>query len=174
MIPDISNSLATSLATSLYGIRCVGVQVKGKFESFYIREYRNTKLFFPDGYKALSVKSSKENVIVSCEVCAVNSLPQLICKANDECFTSYTITIAVNQVLEKIGCVSKKHWSGYDFFGFHRKEVLQKYQVGEPNETSATTRCKKPLIDIENILSRNAGPTTDLKSKKVSQGLSQE
>ena len=43
------------------------------------------------------------------------------------------------------------------------------YTISEPSRKSVSpsVKSKQPLIDIANILSRNAGPTSDLKSSKA-------
>ena len=50
-------------------------------------------------------------------------------------------------VLEAIGSVSKRNWSGYDFFGFYRKDVMD--------------------ILSKQVKLSNAGPTENLSSKQA-------
>lgn len=83
------------------------------------------------------------------------------------------ISVAVNTLLKKINCVGTKHWSGYEFFGLSKPDVVQTLQrmVGATSSLTTTSekvesRQKKKKKDIlknvENILNRNAGPTKDL------------
>ena len=66
-------------------------------------------------------------------------------------------------ILEAIGCISKRNSSGYDFFGFYRKEVMDILS----ERVKLTSNFDGPLKDIANIRHRNAGPTENLSSKQA-------
>ena len=73
-------------------------------------------------------------------------------------------TNSVRKILETIGSVSKKNWSGYEFFGFHRKDVQK---VLKKSEKALEIFDELALKDVHNIVVRNAGPTSQLKSKQA-------
>jgi len=52
-------------------------------------------------------------------------LPKLLCRAEDKEISTGCITTTVNLMLKELNAVSKKKFSGYEFFGFYRKKSLK-------------------------------------------------
>ena len=63
-------------------------------------------------------------------------------------------------MLSQIKAVTKRHWSGFEFFGLYRAEILKIIEKVTVNVDDSSLR------EIQNVRCRNAGPTSELKSKK--------
>ena len=88
------------------------------------------------------------------------SLPLFICEAvSIKCDKA---TTAVARVLSSFEALTKHNWSGLEFFRFHRSDELKFLSVKNV-DLKRLTQCK--IKQIQNICSRNARPTSELKSK---------
>lgn len=148
------------------GVQCFGHVVSGEFSDAYIKEFNGARYNVRRGYiSSRGVKCSTGKVfVVTCKVLLNGPLPNYVCEANENSIQSENITTAVSKILKSIGAVTLRHWSGYEFFGFHRKDVLNVLRLPDRNRDSFED---DRLLDIQNIRLRNAGPTDDLKSKQA-------
>ena len=146
------------------GVYCYGERVTGEFSRLYEKTYKNTTFYLRHGFTSTrAVKCQDEHeksVLVTCKVLASGPTPQFICETNNSSVQSDNITVAVSQMLSQIKAITKKHWSGFEFFGFYRADIMKILEkVVEKVDNSL-------LKDIANIRGRNGGPTSNLKSKK--------
>ena len=149
------------------GVKHLGNIVTGQFSSFFIREYQGKSFQLPDGYISIhAVKCGSKFEEVTCKVKAVGSSPEFTCEIETKSiiFTEHCVSKVVTQVLNFIQCSGKRKWSGYDFFGFYRNDVLKSLYV---NTCIMAKRLDAPLQSVANIRSRNGGPTGELKSKQA-------
>ena len=66
-------------------------------------------------------------------------------------------------MLDGVKSICKKNWSGYEFFGLYRKDVMNVLT----EHSKPKSNFEGPLKDIGNIRHRNAGPTEHLSSKQA-------
>ena len=66
-----------------------------------------------------------DSIFVTCEVKkdVTCDLPLFVCFTNDINISGSQISVVVNDLLGLIHCVSKKHWSRFDFFGITHSDV---------------------------------------------------
>ena len=131
-----------------------------------------------EGRKVLKLVNCQ--VIIQQNVDSEDSECGFMCSLEDgaDFIEDSEVSVAVNTLLKKINCVGTKHWSGYEFFGFTKPDVVQTLQkmvdetssLATPAAKKAESKQKKKKKDIlenvENILNRNAGPTKDLSRKE--------
>ena len=147
------------------GVQSFGHVVTGEFSENFIHEHDGIKYNIRRGYistrgvKCLSGKTE----VVTCKVALHGPLPKFICKCKDMSVASEDVGTALNLILNNLNAITKHHWSGYEFFGFHRKKVLNVLKLQSRNSQIEDEK----LRDIQNIRLRNAGPTNDLKSKQA-------
>ena len=143
----------------------LGERVNGEYSPFYIKEHQGQEYYIHDGYVAnRGVRCSPGNhVLATCIVKAQGSMPQYICEGNGISIQTDNITTTVQKFLKQVFCVSQGNWSGYEFFGFYRKDVFSLLKKKSVNKLQVDNT---PLHDIVNIRNRNAGPTNQLKSKQ--------
>ena len=88
--------------------------------------------------------------------------------------SSLSISDVVSSALKQLGVTATRRWSGYDFFGLTRSDVVSQITYMQDNlvlDTSSNEKSKqaKVISDIVNVRSRNAGPTSNLCSKSQKQ-----
>ena len=148
------------------GVQSFGHIVTGEFSDSFIKEHESERYHIRQGFHSTrGVKCiSGKVIVVNCKVSNHGPLPNYVCEANDFSVRSENITTVVSKILKCLGAITKRHWSGYEFFGFHRKDVLKVLKV--PNRNCDPFE-DDTLKDILNIRVRNAGPTSNLKSKQA-------
>ena len=155
------------------GVTCFGENVEGEFELFYQYIHKNKRIFIPDGYVSnWCVKYHKDggigNKLVNCKVTAQHSIPIYTCTVEMVKFSSSVISTAVVKALKHANTVGVKKWSGYNFFGFHNNIVVKKLEVCSVKEKGKIVK-EKTLSNIQKILQRKGGPTSEMKSKQAMQ-----
>ena len=146
----------------------LGVLDYGKMtgECTWERQINNTKICIPSGYVSkIGLKVSSGDTFtqheIHCAVSGAGSVPQFTCSTDNKFFTSHCPTSAMKQVFSYVGYLTERKMSGYEFFGFYRREVIQKLSV---KQSSATMN--QVLLDIANIQKRNGGPTSKMSSNR--------
>ncbi|XP_047139031.1 uncharacterized protein LOC124814958 [Hydra vulgaris] len=96
-------------------------------------------------------------------------------------FSNEKATVCVKQMLNFLGIETNKKWSGYDFFGFMKPEVLKIISTNQINVQKSSSKHKKctakkfkkeefkdhiPLKNALTIRTRNAGETSSLVNSK--------
>ena len=130
------------------GVMSYGSRITGAYESLFIREHDGRRFYLPNGYsakRAVSVQNG-ERVIVTCKVEIIDNVINFICETNDMLVKLPYITKAVTSILEHIKSSSKRNFSGFDFFGFHRKDVLDRLAI--PNYDVSNVGILKNISDI--------------------------
>ena len=92
-------------------------------------------------------------------------MPIFICEAEESTVKSESITTSVSKILECVGAVTKRNWSGFEFFGFYRVDVLK--TLTKINDKKNCYNNEGVLRDVQNIRNRNAGPTNEMKLKQA-------
>lgn len=93
------------------------------------------------------------------------NLPLYTCSSENEAYSDHQISTCVKKFLTKIGCLGKKHWSGFDFFGLSRKTVSNVLEnMKKKNIVKCDNERKSLLTKLNNTIQRNAGPTCNLSS----------
>ena len=149
------------------GIQSFGHIITGEFFDSFIKEHKGERYHhIRQGYIShMGVKCSTGEVrVITCRVSTFGPLPNYICESNDTSVKSECITTAVSQILGSVNAVTKRNWSGFEFFGFHRKDVFDVLKIHDRN---TDTFEDERLQEILNIRLRNAGPTDNLKSKQA-------
>ena len=147
------------------GVQSFGHVVTGEFSDCYVKDFNGQLYNVRRGFVSTrGVKCVNGKVfVVTCKVSSHGPLPSYVCEADEMSVSSENISTAVSNILKSVNAVTKRHWSGFEFFGFVRKDVLNVLRVPD--------RCHdvedNALQDIQNIRLRNAGPTGDLKSKQA-------
>lgn len=165
-IPQFSQYHMTEKFSWL-GVQTFGKVVVGEFSSFYERYKDGVRYLLRDGYTAHRGVETKEgkHVLVTCKIKANGTLPLFICETEKQVVETENISKTVTLILNHIGPVGTKNWSGQEFFGFYYKEVFS--ALSHPEKLNQNRFAEdKPLQDIVSIRHRNAGPTEDFKRKK--------
>ena len=156
------------------GLVNLGSKVLGNFmRFFYYQVDSETTIYLPDGYSAkICVKDeSNETHIVLCCIKAVNSTPIFSCLLNDNTkFESTMSSVTVKQLFNHLKCYNR-NWSGYRFFGLHRKDIIAKLNIKNEIKDFENNQI---LNDIAKIQSRQGGPTHSLKSKQAKDSRNQK
>ena len=149
------------------GVRQFGRAIAGQFAHSFERSFNEKKYFLRDGYTAqrgIKCEDGK-SVLVTCKVLAngSTSMPLFVCEAEGITVKCDNVTTSVSRILQSFKAITKRHWSGFEFFGFHRADVLRSLSL--KNDELKRLTGDHQLQQIQNIRSRNAGPTSELKSK---------
>ena len=109
--------------------------------------------------------------------------PEFVCYTLDKNDNNKTIhscksskpTTAVNNILKCLNFQKTRNWSGYEFFGFNRSDVIHHLNSANKNEEIDTCLQKKTcvnannypeLVKIAHIQNRQAGKTESLFHQK--------
>ena len=83
--------------------------------------------------------------------------------------SSLKISVIVKTALQKLNVTASRRWSGFDFFGLTRSDVIAlieaKQNVVPVENESEVEPLPKILKDVLNVRHRNAGPTSNLCQK---------
>ena len=74
------------------------------------------------------------------------------------------ITNVVQNALKSLGVVSNKKWSGFEFFGFNKPDVLRNLQQKVITFETSKHQILNSALKVHN---RNAGPTHTLTGKHI-------
>lgn len=140
-------------------------------------------IYLRPGYEAIrGVRTGNSDKIVElhCQIKSSITGPVFRCYAPSDSeidFTSNVATSAVTLALEKISHTTKKNWSGYEFFGLLKPDVLNLIIVPPQSDNNDDSKKKKfsdykdtdrsILRDAENLHIRDGGATSNLKSKQA-------
>ena len=136
------------------------------------------------GYESIrQVKiSNNESVLVHCKIGEADGEPLFECFSDTQPIfrvKDKKPTKVCKEAFKHLNVISKKKWSGYEFFGLTRSDVFNQICLLEENdEETSDDDCQeniskksctsnKPLRDLLNIRHRNAGPTNELNSKRA-------
>lgn len=147
-------------------IRWLGVDCYGTNKSDMTHKIGEKEVYIPDGFQsrtqiAINHENTLTLIVVTCKVDHNNCFP-FICSADSVQFISNNPTSSMKLIFEHFKFKTSKNLSGYEFFGFHQKEVINKLSLKQ----SIPTLLNPALIDIINIQRRNAGPTSDMTSQR--------
>ena len=154
------------------GLKSVGIP---HISSDYIVNVGAKSFRLQPGYESIRSIETAEGVIfkVTCRIKKGIDGPLFSCSYAEEFnFTSqsYNITESMNLLFEDLKIIPKKKWSGYEFYGLTRPEILTEIIQNNSGQQTATINKKMPpldysvLLDAQNVRQRNAGPTSLLKS----------
>ena len=174
---DISSVTSTvhSRQCSWTGIVSYGTALPGN-PLFYTKLISGIVYRLQPGYEAIRTLylGDGEQLQVKLRIIDNNSVPNFTADINTSPVTklsSANVNDLVTLVFKSIDVVVKKKWSGYEFFGFMKPDVLSEL-TKDTSETKKKQQQKaKPvelaqvLKSIENIAHRNAGPTGDLSAR---------
>ena len=167
-IPDKNSSNNVSVKDMTFqdhitwlGVQSYGEKVLGEFSRLYEKTYKNKTLLLRDGFTSIrGVVCEDKTVLVTCKILASGPTPLFVTQTDDHFVESENITIAVSSMLSQVKAITTTHWSGYEFFGLYRANVMKVLEKVTVNVDESSLR------EIKNVRSRNAGPTSHLKSKK--------
>ena len=142
--------------------------MKGEFEVFYQYRIKNRTIYLPDGYTSqwlilCGENEPKDEIKVTCKVQANNSTPLFSCIIDNTSFESFSPSSCTAQVIDHIKANNKRTWSGYQFFGFHRDNIISKLEI----KSNDIAKFNEVQTDIKNLHARKGGPTSTLKYKQA-------
>ena len=175
--PDIKNNSHHTCAW--VGVLSVGnIEVCKNFTSGFLKKIGNKKvLYFPPGYEAArNIKlTNSQTLTLYCKVQQKdnNNIPIFTCYTKEHIIFSIcseNISKVVKDALLKLGISSTRRWSGFDFFGITRSDVVSYFEKALHQECATTSsgdevkakNLSKVLKTVLDIRHRNAGPTKSL------------
>ena len=81
-------------------------------------------------------------------------------------------TSVVNEIFDILKVKKKRNWSGFEFFGLNRTDVIQQLNcknealIKQPSKKSRDANSYPELVKVASIQVRNAGKTDDLQHKR--------
>ena len=156
------------------GVESFGKRVEGQFKQFHEHKISHGRtIYISDGYVShWSIKCNNGGgggevyKTLRCYVNSNGSMPVYKCVCEDANFISLNPTICVKNALQSINCIGKKKWSGFDFFGFSKKQVFEKLHVVTTTIPS-NLNFNSIMKDISNIHRRHSVPTSLMKDKRA-------
>ena len=118
---------------------------------------------------------------IYCKIREGETGPEFCCQSGEVSTISIKPTPAIREMFEKLGISLTRNWSGYEFFGFNKPEVLSviacpKADYFDPENTvNDGSKTKRKRVDANNypalervaaIEARNAGKTSELLHNK--------
>ena len=163
-------------------VNWMGVITVGDVEkNIFVKNVGSNKLVIPIGYE--SVQNIKLNEKIVALHCKVEDGPQFSCFTLEDPIVRCTSSLpsdAVRKALNKLNITFTRRWSGYEFFGLSRSDVISQINsmmnsrnkdvscqrdtnsVEQDNNAAHKPKLLKEVMDIRH---RNAGPTSSLCSK---------
>lgn len=156
-----------------FGVISFGTMVLGEK---YVVKLGESSLRLQPGYESLrSIKLAEDKeIMLHCKV-DLDHLQNIIfkCFTTDEpviAIENVSPTVAVKNAFAALGVITKKKWSGYDFFGFMKQEVINGLCPNKIEVEDLAKVQKKETNDVfkvgMQIRARNAGETSGLKHNK--------
>ena len=168
------NSISATRQASWFGVITFGTP---NYDKKYLCSFGGRSFRLQSGYEALRnmiIDNGKE-VIVHCKIDSdIGENIIFKCFSTDEpvfSIESKRPTELVRMLYAHLNISTKKKWSGYEFFGFMKPDVLN-ILTAKPTEPSKHSKLHKADIDHEvlklgmKVRSRNAGETSSLKHNK--------
>ena len=160
----------------------LGVISIGEVKKSHFRQVGSQMIFLPIGYVAartISVPSAsnidddKSVITIHCKISELNGNINFSCteSMSDRLLgSSLNPSEAVRQTLKKLKVTATRRWSGLDFFGLTRKDVINFVNSKSRNEECPQKDLHSPpnklMKELMNVRHRNAGPTHSLLSEK--------
>ena len=182
---DNSSNQEELLIRSSSNTRWVGVISLGNVsdKKFQIEVGTRNRIWTPAGYEAVrKVKYDCRHIALHCKIENKDDKPFYTCYTKEDpliTLSSFKISEVVRTALKQLNITSTRRWSGVDFFGLTRSDVISHMKAKENSltcgkeKTEAEITSKKSypnvLIDVLNTKHRNAGPTGNLCAKAKKQ-----
>ena len=171
-----SNSHHTSVWVGVISVGDIDVCKDSK--AGFSKKIGTKVLYFPPGYEAVrNMKLGNSQMVpLHCKVEQRDSIPIFTCYTKDLIIfsvSSENMSKVVKEALLKLGISSTRRWSGYDFFGITRSDVISYFEEALHGEDVTTSddddvevkTLPKVLKTVLDIRHRNAGPTSSLSKR---------
>ena len=162
----------------------LGVISIGEIKEDHFRHVGTKLIYLPIGYiaaRTISVPSStsstntadeKSIITIHCKITELNGNVIFSCNksiSSELLGSSLNPSETVRQTLKKLHVTATRRWSGLDFFGLTRSEVINTVNAALKNEgvkKDMNSPPNKLIKSLMNVRHRNAGPTHSLMSEK--------
>ena len=167
---------------SWIGVKSFGTPL---IDEKYIYKVGKHKLRLQPGYTAIREVTStdEKKYSIVCKIVEGRDGPEYCCSTEDDLVKEQSVkpTLAVKGIFKKLSITSNRNWSGYEFFGLNKSDVLQVISCkmidykdpltsndseDYPEDTSKHYRVdanKYPELEkVASIKARNAGKTSEL------------
>lgn len=177
-IKNVSESATNTLkeANRFKTVSWGGVQSVGKVtdNKNFVCKVGREQLILPDGYLSVRFITVNGTIIkVQSKINSKDGLPIFQCFSDDPKFNieSFKISEVVRLLFAHLKVKQARRWSGHDFFGLTRSDVVQQINFMKIRKDTEESSNKKKITEndimksVVNVRHRNAGPTSSLCSK---------
>ena len=141
----------------------------------YIKTIGSVKCCIQPGYEAQRLlKLNDVNVVITMKIEKSDNGPVYQIVVSDlliDCKSLHSSSV-VKDAFSKLNYISSKNWSGFQFFGLGRSEVINmtscpiiKFQT--PSFDNIKQKNNSVIVDLLNIRKRGAGKTSSLSKKAI-------
>ena len=166
---SVTHAVDKHRQASWFGVTSFGTP---NYDQKYLCTFGGASFRLQPGYEALRCINlpNESEVILHCKIeeenyfiayrCFTVEHPLIDCK-------SLKPTAVVKEALMLLGVHTKKKWSGHDFFGFMKSDVLNILTKPEIKQSKIKKTELDPVLKLGmQVRSRNAGETSSLKNAK--------